>query len=127
MKRVLLIDDSRTARALLKRIFVALGDWDIVEAANGQEALDQLKNLDSVDLACVDWNMPVMNGIEFIIEAKKMSHMRSAWLMMVTTETEMSNMHKAMVAGANEYVMKPFTKDVILSKLDMMGLSSSLE
>ena len=127
MKKVLLIDDSRTARSLLKRIFIELGDWDIVEAANGQEALDQLKKLDFIDLACIDWNMPVMNGIEFITEAKKMAHMRSAWLMMVTTETEMSNMHKAMVAGANEYVMKPFTKEVILSKLDMMGLSSSLE
>lgn len=127
MKKVLLIDDSKTARLLLKRIFIELGDWEIVEAANGQEALDQLKNLDSVDLACVDWNMPVMNGLEFITEAKKIKYMRSAWMMMVTTETEMSNMHQAMVAGANEYVMKPFTKEIILSKLDMMGLSSSME
>ncbi|MFC3909604.1 PleD family two-component system response regulator [Legionella dresdenensis] len=122
MKRVILIDDSKTARAMLKRIFVELGDWEIMEASNGLEALEQLARVPSIDLACVDWNMPVMNGLEFITEAKK--KMKGVWMMMVTSETEMNNMYKAMVAGANEYVMKPFTKEVILAKLDMMGLAT---
>ena len=122
MKKVLLIDDSKTARTLLKRIFIELEEWEIKEAGNGQEALDQLKAGETFDLICIDWNMPIMNGLEFIKEAKKMFELHSTWMMMVTTETEMNNMHKAMVAGANEYVMKPFTKDVILGKLEMMGL-----
>jgi two-component system chemotaxis response regulator CheY len=123
MKRVLLIDDSRTARAMLKRIFAELGDWDVIEAENGQDALDALEKVDSVDLACIDWNMPVMNGLEFISQAKKRTRMKGTWMIMVTSETEMSNMYKAMTAGANEYVMKPYTKEVILAKLDMMGLN----
>lgn len=122
MKKVLLIDDSRAARILLKRIFIGLEKWEVKEAGNGQEALDQLHAGETFDLICIDWNMPVMDGLEFIKAAKKTVELESTWMMMVTTETEMSNMHKAMVAGANEYVMKPFTKEVILGKLEMMGL-----
>lgn len=122
MKKVLLVDDSKTARSLLKRIFNELEGWQITEAENGQDAIDKMKSGEALDLICIDWNMPVMNGLEFIKEAKKIFDLKSTWMMMVTTETEMSNMHKAMVAGANEYVMKPFTKDVIITKLEMMGL-----
>ena len=122
---VLLVDDSKTARSLLKRIFVELGNWDILEAENGQVALDHLNEVRSMDLICIDWNMP-MNGLEFLKKAKKNPNFSDTWMMMVTTETELSNIHKAMVSGANEYVMKPFTKDIILAKLEMMGLVSLL-
>lgn len=125
--RVLLVDDSKTARHLLSRIFKELGNWEILEAENGQDALEVLGQVESMDLACIDWNMPVMNGLEFLKKAKKLPAFSETWMMMVTTETEMNNISQAMVSGANEYVMKPFTKDVILSKLELMGLVSSLE
>lgn len=122
--RVLLVDDSKTARMMLTRIFKELGAWDIYEAENGQEALDLLTKLNNLDLACIDWNMPIMNGLDFLKAAKKHPNFSDTWMMMVTTETEMDNIKKAMVSGANEYVMKPFTKEVILNKLEMMGLIS---
>lgn len=122
--KVLLVDDSKTARMMLTRIFKELGDWEIVEAENGQEALDKLSEADHIDLACIDWNMPVMNGLDFLKAAKQHPHFSDTWMMMVTTETEMDNVKKAMVSGANEYVMKPFTKDAIIAKLEMMGLAS---
>ena len=122
---VLLVDDSKTARNMLKRIFVELGNWDVIEAENGQEALERLDEIRSLDLICIDWNMPVMNGLEFLKKAKKHPDLSATWMMMVTSETEFTNMNKAMVSGANEYVMKPFTKDVILAKLEMMGLLSA--
>lgn len=124
--KVLLVDDSKTARNLLARIFKELGGWEIFEAENGQVALDKLASVDSMDLACIDWNMPVMNGLEFLKIAKKLPGFSETWMMMVTTETEMDNISQAMVSGANEYVMKPFTKEVILAKLEMMGLVNNI-
>ncbi|CAM3030426.1 response regulator [Legionella worsleiensis] len=125
--RVLLVDDSKTARTLLGRIFKELGNWEILEASNGEEALSRLNEVDSLDLACIDWNMPVMNGLEFLKIAKKQPNFAETWMMMVTTETEMDHITRAMVSGANEYVMKPFTKEIILGKLQMMGLAPPLE
>ncbi|MFJ1269293.1 response regulator [Legionella lytica] len=124
MMKVLLVDDSKTARMMLIRIFKELGDWEIYEAANGQEALVQLSTINNISLACIDWNMPVMNGLDFLKAAKQHPNFSNTWMMMVTTETEMDNVKKAMVSGANEYVMKPFTKDVIRAKLELMGLIS---
>lgn len=120
--RALLVDDSKTARTLLKRIFNELGSWEIVEAENGQDALDKLVGADAIDLVCIDWNMPVMNGLDFLKIVRKIPEFSDAWFMMVTSETEMDNISKAMVSGAHEYVMKPYTKEVILAKLEMMGL-----
>lgn len=125
--RVLLVDDSKTARTLLSRIFKELGNWEILEASNGEEALSRLNEVGSLDLACIDWNMPVMNGLEFLKLAKKQPNFAETWMMMVTTETEMEHITRAMVSGANEYVMKPFTKEVIIGKLQMMGLASPME
>ena len=123
MRTVLLIDDSRTARILLSRIFQEIGGWTIMEAENGQIALDKLSQQHAIDLACIDWNMPVMNGLDFLKSAKKLTACKNAWMMMVTTETELDNITMAMVAGANEYVMKPFTRDMIREKLELMGLA----
>ena len=75
-----------------------------------------------LDLALVDWNMPEMNGYEFVCEVRKDNQYKDMKLMMVTTETEMAQVIKALEAGANEYVMKPFTKDMIVEKLTIMGL-----
>lgn len=119
--RALVIDDSAAVRTILKRILSEAG-FEVVEAAHGREALDRLKQVGKADLALVDWNMPEMSGYEFIraVRAEKIhDDMR---LMMVTTETEISQVAKALEAGANEYVMKPFTKDMILEKLNLMGI-----
>jgi two-component system chemotaxis response regulator CheY len=87
--------------------------------------MDQLPTLGKVDLALVDWNMPEMDGYEFV-RAVRAEHMYDGvLLMMVTTETEMENVVRALAAGANEYVMKPFTQEVILEKLQLFGMAGS--
>jgi two-component system, chemotaxis family, chemotaxis protein CheY len=107
-------------RSILGRMLRDLG-FEIREAKDGHDALVQLKGWGTPDLMLVDWNMPVMNGIEFI-QAVRAEHVYDGvLLMMVTTETEMSHVAKAIEAGANEYIMKPFTKDIVLGKLALCG------
>ncbi|MBX9790467.1 MAG: response regulator [Pirellulales bacterium] len=118
---VLIVDDSRAMRSILSHILRQLG-LEVSEAANGREALDRLQELDQVQLALVDWNMPHMNGLEFVRQVRADSRFDDLRLMMVTTETEASQLVTALEAGANEYVMKPFTKDVVQEKLKLMGL-----
>ena len=117
----LVIDDSRAMRAILKRILTKL-DFKVSEAGHGLEALERLAENDDVAICLVDWNMPEMNGYEFVKAVRSDKKNQDIWLMMVTTETEMSRVVKAMAAGANEYVMKPFTDDVIIEKLRLLGL-----
>ena len=120
--RALVIDDSRAIRMILGQILKAL-KFEVFNAGHGLEALEKLKETGPVDLALVDWNMPEMNGYEFVCEVRKDDQYKDMRLMMVTTETEMSQVIKALEAGANEYVMKPFTKEMIVEKLTIMGLS----
>jgi len=119
--RALVIDDSRAIRLILGQILRAL-NFEIIEAGHGLEALERLKESGPLDLALVDWNMPEMNGYEFVCEVRKDDQYKDMKLMMVTTETEMAQVIKALEAGANEYVMKPFTKDMIVEKLTLMGI-----
>jgi len=120
--RALVIDDSRAIRLILGQVMKKLG-FEVVDAGDGQEALNKLKSDGPFDIALVDWNMPVMNGYDFVVNARKDSQYNDMRLMMVTTETEMSQVVKALEAGANEYVMKPFTKEMIAEKLTLLGLS----
>ncbi len=122
--RALVIDDSKAIRLILGKILQDIG-FEVTGAANGLEGLKELKAADKMDLALVDWNMPEMNGYEFIQEVRKDQSYNDLPLMMVTTETEMSQVVKALEAGANEYVMKPFTKEMILEKLSMIGIAIS--
>ena len=119
--RALVIDDSRAIRMILGQILKAL-KFEVFNAGHGLEALEKLKETGPVELALVDWNMPEMNGYEFVCEVRKDDKYKDMRLMMVTTETEMSQVIKALEAGANEYVMKPFTKEMIVEKLTIMGL-----
>ncbi len=119
--QVLVVDDSRATRAVLRQILKALG-FDVTEAGHGLEGLERLKEMEKPDLVLVDWNMPEMNGYEFVQAVRAESDYDQIPLMMVTTETEVSQVTKALSAGANEYVMKPFTKEVILAKLDILGI-----
>ena len=118
--RALVIDDSKSIRSILTKILVEIG-FTVEEAGNGLEALDVIQK-EKVDLALVDWNMPDMNGFEFIQEVRKDNTYKDMRMMMVTTETEMNKVVDALEAGANEYVMKPFTKDMIVEKLALMGM-----
>lgn len=120
--RVLIIDDSRATRAILKRILKEIG-FEVFEAGHGCEALERLKSIGKPDLALVDWNMPEMNGYDFVCSVRANHDYDDLPLMMVTSETEISKMAMALEAGANEYIMKPFTKEVLMEKLDMMGIS----
>jgi len=120
--RALIVDDSRAMRRIVGRI---LGDagFEVLEAGDGREALAVLEDLDGPpELACVDWNMPVMDGLTFITEVRKRPEWRSITLMMVTTESESDRIVRALAAGAHEYLIKPFTGEAMLEKLDLLGL-----
>lgn len=122
--RALVIDDSAAVRTILKRILTDCG-FEVLEASHGKEALDRLRDGGKIEIALVDWNMPEMSGFDFI-RAVRADHAHDGMrLMMVTTETEIAQVAKALEAGANEYVMKPFTKDMILEKLSLMGVAHS--
>lgn len=118
----LVIDDSRAMRKILARILQQIG-FEVSEAANGSEGLEQLEAGFAPCVALVDWNMPVMSGFEFIKAVRAREKYRNIRLMMVTTETGEREISKALDVGADEYVMKPFTKDVIVDKLRLLGVS----
>jgi len=118
--RALVIDDSKPIRSILTDILVKQG-FDVEVATNGLEAIELVKK-EKIDLALVDWNMPEMNGLEFVQEVRKNNTYKNMLLMMVTTETALEKVADALEAGANEYVMKPFTKEIIIEKLALMGV-----
>jgi two-component system chemotaxis response regulator CheY len=119
--RALVIDDSRAVRLLIGNILREIG-IEVVEAANGREGLDRLYTTVDVDLILVDWNMPVMDGLEFVIAVRSLRVYDSIQILMVTTEAESEKVMQALAAGVNEYVMKPFTKEVLVAKLGMLNM-----
>lgn len=119
--RALVIDDSRTMRRIVGGALRELG-FETIEAEHGQAALDILDNGVHVDLACIDWNMPVMDGLTFVTQVRADPALRDITLMMVTTESEQSQIVRALAAGAHEYLIKPFTADAIREKLEWLGL-----
>lgn len=119
--RALVVDDSAAMRAVLRMILKQSG-FEVVEAKHGKDGIAVLKQTGPVDVALVDWNMPEMGGLEFLQALRcehEFDHMR---IMMVTTETDLDQVQKALGLGANEYVMKPFNREIILDKLHLMGL-----
>jgi two-component system chemotaxis response regulator CheY len=122
--RALILDDSRAIRLILTRLLSDLG-FEVEQAENGARGLEALRHQPGFDLALVDWNMPEMNGLQFVEAVRANPHWRAMRLMMVTTETEQSQMARALQAGADEYVMKPFTREVITEKLAILGLPIS--
>lgn len=120
--KALVIDDSRAMRMVVKRIMVEQG-FEVVEAGDGRQALEVLESSPTLpDICLVDWNMPVMNGLEFITAVRARPGYRTITLMMVTTESERDRIVRALAAGAHEYLIKPFTADAMISKLDLHGL-----
>ena len=115
----LVIDDSRAMRLILARMLRELG-FEVAEASNGREGLEQLAPV-RPDLMLVDWNMPEMTGIEFLEAMRRPPYESGAKVVMVTTETEIPQVLRALGAGADEYLMKPFTKEAVLDKLHLLG------
>ncbi len=96
--------------------------FEVEEAENGQEALAQLESSPLPNIALVDWNMPIMDGYQFVKSVRSKAKFNKLLLMMVTTETELDRLTAAIEAGVDEYVMKPFTKEVIEEKFEILGL-----
>jgi two-component system chemotaxis response regulator CheY len=117
----LVIDDSRAIRLILGRMLRELG-LEVDEAANGREGLARLDAGLTPELVLVDWNMPEMTGIEFVAAVRQPPYSSSARVVMVTTETEVPQVVRALEVGADEYVMKPFTREAIIEKLELLGL-----
>lgn len=119
--KTLIVDDSRAIRLFIARIMEQLG-FETFEAANGVEGLRRLEEIPRPDIVLVDWNMPEMNGLDFIRAVRAVPQYFDLPLMMVTTETEMERMAEAFIAGVNEYVMKPFDLDILHGKLQLLGI-----
>ena len=117
----LIIDDSKTMRSILRRIVTELG-FETTEAGNGQEAVDVLEAGLVPDICLIDWNMPLMDGYTFVTRVRADDRWRNVTLMMVTTESEHGQIVRALAAGAHEYVIKPFTPDAIIEKMELLGL-----
>lgn len=117
----LVVDDSRAMRSILTRLMSGLG-FEVAQAGDGAQALAVIDAGARPDVVLVDWNMPVMNGLEFIKTVRGRQDLRDVSLMMVTTESEQSQIVRALAAGAHEYVIKPFTDEVIAEKLALLGL-----
>jgi two-component system, chemotaxis family, chemotaxis protein CheY len=119
--RALILDDSRAMRMILRRIMRSAG-FEVVEAADGQQGLDALAGGPLPDVALVDWNMPGIDGLAFVNAVRDNPDYRPMTLMMVTTESEHDQVVRALAAGAHEYIIKPFTADAIVDKLELLGL-----
>jgi two-component system, chemotaxis family, chemotaxis protein CheY len=122
MSKALVVDDSKTIRIILGRTLRELG-YEVCEAGNGKEALKVMETeKGAVSLVLADWNMPEMNGLELLKELRHDPELTALKIIMVTTETEVDHMVLALESGANEYVMKPFTKDILREKLELVGI-----
>ena len=126
--QAMVVDDSRAMRMLMGRLLKDIG-FDVAEAGDGSEALDSLRERlagghpgGPVQLALVDWNMPEMTGIELVEAVRSDPSFAALRIVMVTTETELSQVSRALDAGADEYLMKPFTRDDVVGKLELLGL-----
>ena len=122
MTKALVIDDSRAVRMILSKTLAGL-DFEVLQASNGKDALAVMaREGSSVALALVDWNMPEMDGLTFVKRLRAQPEFARVRLIMVTTETEIEMMASALEAGADEYIMKPFTREIVEDKLRLMGM-----
>jgi len=119
--RALIIDDSRAMRSILVGILDEVG-FDTVPVADAEEALALLDSDSDFELALVDWNLPAMSGLELVVALRKIPNLEDLRLMMVTTETELDRVREALSSGADEYIMKPFNKEMLLEKLTLLGI-----
>jgi two-component system, chemotaxis family, chemotaxis protein CheY len=119
--RALIVDDSRPIRRIEGEFLRELG-FETMESCNGKEALERMKIGPLPDVVLVDWNMPEMDGLEFVTVLRQDHRLSQLPVLMVTTETEADQMIRALHAGASEYLMKPFQRDGLLEKLRLVGV-----
>ncbi len=115
MPKILVVDDSSTMRRIITNTLKGLGHDDLVEAGDGVEGMSQLQNNPDIGLILSDWNMPNMNGLEFLQKVRESN--KDLPIVMITTEAEKQNVVTAIKAGANNYIVKPFTPEVLAEKL----------
>jgi len=120
MKTCLIVDDSKVIRMVARKILLEL-EFETHEAADGQEALDACV-ASMPDAVLLDWNMPVMDGISYLRELRKLPGGDKPIVIFCTTENDLDHIQEAMTAGANEYIMKPFDSDIIQAKFQQVGL-----
>ena len=119
MKSCLVVDDSKVIRKVARHILETL-DYEVSEACDGQEALDACHR-SIPDVILLDWNMPVMSGIEFLTKLRDRPDGRQPKVVFCTTENDVAHIREAIDAGADEYVMKPFDHDTLQIKLQLVG------
>jgi len=122
MPNAMVVDDSRAVRMIITRTLRELG-FDVMEAAHGRQALEALNTGGPVDVVLADWNMPEMDGMSLLLAMRASPALHGVPVIMVTTEAEFEQMSAALAAGATEYVMKPFTKEILVDKLRIAGLA----
>ena len=120
MKTCLVVDDSSVIRKVARRILEGL-DFEIAEAENGEKALEVCKH-GLPDAILLDWNMPVMDGLDFLRNLRRMPGGDRPKVVFCTTENDVAQIARALHAGANEYIMKPFDKDIVTAKFQDIGL-----
>lgn len=120
MKSCLVVDDSKVIRKVARRILEELS-FSVEEAVDGQDALDACER-NMPDVVLLDWNMPIMDGLEFMKTLRAQQHVEQPCIVFCTTENDMSHIRTAIEAGANEYIMKPFDREIIEAKFIQVGL-----
>ena len=120
MKTCLVVDDSGVVRKVARRIVEAM-EFQVIEAEDGSKALDVCKQA-LPDAVLLDWNMPVMDGLEFLTHLRSLPGGDVPKVVFCTTENGMDHISRALAAGANEYIMKPFDKDIVAAKFQEVGL-----
>ncbi len=120
MKKCLVVDDSSVIRKVARRILEGM-QFDIAEAEDGQQALDHCRR-DMPEAVLLDWNMPVMDGYEFLKALRRLPGGDKPKVVFCTTENDVVHIARALHAGANEYIMKPFDKDIVEAKFQEVGL-----
>lgn len=120
MRTCLVVDDSKVIRKVARHILESL-DITVAEACDGRDALNQCQN-GELDVVLLDWNMPVMNGLEFLKALRQMPGGDVPIVVFCTTENDLSHIQEAIMAGANEYIMKPFDSEIIETKFTQVGL-----
>ena len=119
--RAVVIDDSRAARKMVSRMMNQLG-FDVVAAEHGQDALDQLDESQPPDAVIVDWNMPVMDGVEFARAFRKIDAFKTVPVLMISSEADPRRVASALMAGIDEYLFKPVDADLIRQRLEVLGV-----